>query len=154
MKTLLILIMLLFAAPVFAQTGVFMDEERRGEGVTVFQHVDLHGDAQATFYFYTYDHNDNQRWFLGSDEWTEGGSTGLLYEAHGVNYPIGLPSSEPFEEDVMIVGKPFEVGTYVLRSVKDGGYLLWVSRLEVETLDRDYLYDRTFFFTYPLIQIK
>ena len=152
MKYLLVLL-LLFAAPVFAQSGVFMDEERRGEGVTVFQHIDLHGDAQVTFYFYTYDHHDNQRWFLGSDEWIEGGATGLLYAASGVNYPVGEPSNEPFEEDIVIVGKPYEVGTYVLRSNKTGGYLLWVSRPDVETFDRDYLFDRTFFFTYPLLQI-
>ena len=153
MKYLLVLL-LLFAAPVYAQSGVFMDEERRGEGVTVFQHVDLHGDAQVTFYFYTYDHQNDQRWFLGSDEWDGKGSTGLLYESHGVNYPLGLPSSEPFEEDIMIVGKPYEVGTYVLLADPDGGYRLWVSKSEVSVLDKDYLYDRTFFFTYPLIEIK
>ena len=153
MKYLLVLL-LLFAAPVYAQSGVFMDEERRGEGVTVFQHVDLHGDAQATFYFYTYDARNNQRWFLGSDAWTDGASTGLLYAASGVNYPVGEPSNEPFEEDIMIVGKPYPVGTYVLRADKEGGYQLWVSRPEVETLDRDYLFDRTFFFTYPLVEIK
>ena len=95
MKYLLVLL-LLFAAPVYAQSGVFMDEERRGEGVTVFQHVDLHGDAQATFYFYTYDARNNQRWFLGSDAWTDGASTGLLYAASGVNYPVVEPSNEPF----------------------------------------------------------
>jgi hypothetical protein len=91
---------------------------------------------------------------LGSDEWSGKSSTGLLYEAHGLNYPLGLPSNEPFEEDVMIVGEPYEVGTYVLRVGPDGGYLLWVSKSEVDTLDKDYLFDRTFFFTYPLVQIK
>ena len=36
MKTLLILILLLFAAPAIAQTGIFYDATVRGEGVTVY----------------------------------------------------------------------------------------------------------------------
>lgn len=159
MKKLIVAILLTcFTLPALAQSGVFYDDERKGEGVTVFEWVDLHGDTQITFYFYTYHGNDDQRWLLGSDEYDaeSSSSTGLLYETEGENYPVGIPSNEPFEEDVMIVGEPFEIGTYVLRKAKDGGYLLWVSRLvKPETLENgDYLYDRTFYFTTPLLQIK
>ena len=157
MRKYLLVLLLLMCGSVFAQTGVYMDEERRGEGVTVFQYADLHGVDQVTFYFYTYDDQNRQRWFLGSDEWDGLNSTGTLYATDGVNYPEGIPSNDPFEEDVVIVGKPFAVGTYVFRAAEKGGYLLWVSELEeVETLDvkLDYLYDRTFFMTYPLILAK
>ncbi len=55
----------------------------------------------------------------------------------------------------MIVGKPVEVGTYVLRKGKEGGYLLWVSKSKVETLngDYDYLFNRQWDFVFPLVSI-
>lgn len=57
MKTLLILILLLFAAPAIAQTGIFYDATVRGEGVTVYEHEGLVLEEFVdfrTFYFYTY----------------------------------------------------------------------------------------------------
>jgi hypothetical protein len=143
------------SATAFAQSGVFMDKERNGEGITLFNWANLHQEQVVTFYFYTYDAQNNQRWFFGSDMWDGKQSTGTLYITNGVKYPEGIPSDEPFEEDVVIVGLPIEVGTYTLVSGEESGYLLWVEQLEdVETLDEDYLYDRAWNFTYPLIQIK
>jgi hypothetical protein len=160
-RFILSILLMVVAATAVAQSGVFYDVDRKGEGVTVFDWVNLHHEAMVTFYFYTYDEHNGQRWLLGSDAWDEDGTAaaGLLYQTEGVNYPLGIPSNEPFEEDVMIVGEPYAVGEYVLRKAEDGGYLLWVSRLPepdprgiVE--EKDYLYDRTWFFTYPLLEIK
>ena len=153
---ILLLTLLILSGSVFAQSGVYMDYDRQGEGITVFDWTDLHGVNQITFYFYSYDRDDDQRWFLGSSEWDEDMSKGFLYAAEGVNYPEGIPSGKPFEEDVIIVGEAYKVGTYVLLKGKDGGYALWVTRLdEVEARPtRDFLYDHAFDFFYPILEIK
>jgi hypothetical protein len=155
-KLLLIILLAFLSATAFAQSGVFMDKERNGEGITLFNWTNLHQEQVVTFYFYTYDAQNQQRWFFGSDMWDGKNSTGILYVTTGLNYPAGTPSDEPFEEDVVIVGTPIEVGTYTLLAGPDGGYLLWVEQLEdVKTVDvKDYLYDRAWNFTYPLIQLK
>ena len=157
-KLFLFILLTCLSVTAFGQSGIYMDVDRKGEGITVFDWTDLHGMNQVTFYFYTYNLRNNQRWLLGSAPWDEDTqeSTGLLYETEGVNYPVGIPSDEPFEQDVQIVGEPFVAGEYVLRKGKEGGYLLWVSRLPEPKFveDRDYLFDRAWFFTFPLIQLK
>jgi len=166
MKYLLTLILLLFTVPAVAQTGIYYDMERNGEGITVFNWTNLHKEQVVTFYFYTYDEDNNQRWFFASDAWSGKQSTGKLHITKGVKYPEGVPSDEPFEEDVVIVGVPTEVGDYTLILGEEGGYLLWVEQLEDDVGpvvspsrpegivdDTDYLYDRAWFFTDTLISI-
>lgn len=159
MKKLLLFILLAFlSATAFAQTGIYYDVERNGEGITVFNWTNLHKEQVVTFYFYTYDMQNNQRWFFASDAWNGKQSMGKLHMTEGVKYPEGVPSDEPFEEDVVIVGVPFEVGDYTLIAGEEGGYLLWVEQLEDEDEnvidDKDYLYDRAWFFTDALIQLE
>jgi hypothetical protein len=155
-KVLLIILLICLSASAFAQSGVFMDKERNGEGITLFNWANLHQEQTVTFYFYTYGNQNQQRWFFGSDPWDGKTSTGILYITTGLNYPEGIPSDEPFEEDVVIVGTPVPVGTYTLISDPDGGYQMWVEEPEIgPKIDvKDYLYDRAWYFTYPLIQIK
>ena len=181
-KLFLIVLATLFVSPVFAQSGIFMDPERIGEGITVFEHERLDKTTAVTFYFYTYQSHiykdvidGRQRWLLGSDEFDPKmqQTRGWLYQTHGTNYPEGIPSSEPFEPLAVTVGKTFVVGIYTLRKSELGGWKLWVTPADDDDVgidgdvppqvgplppepkdpDLDYLYNRTFWFTYPLVEL-
>ena len=172
MKYLLITL-LLICGNLFAQTGVFMDPERTGEGITVFEHERLDKTTAVTFYFYTYNViGDDQRWLFGSDEFDPKmqQTEGYLYQTHSLNYPEGVPSTEPFEPLGVRVGKVFTVGYYTLRKTELGGWKMWVVPADDDVgtddafeptvsppkpdPDFDYLYNRTWWFTYPVILIR
>ena len=54
MKYILTVLLVMFASPLLAQTGIFYNDEYVGEGVTVFEHENLHGDLVRTAYLFTY----------------------------------------------------------------------------------------------------
>ena len=95
---------------------------------------------------------NGQRWFLGSDPINKDGDTiGKLYITEGLNFPVCVPSLDPFEEDVDICAELTLVGTYILRPAEEGGYYFWVT--SVDDNHTDPLFDHTYEFTTPLILI-
>ncbi len=138
MKKLLALLLLTVSFNLTAQpvTGLFFDDERDGEGLMTFTNgADLIG------YFYTYgeshcveppssvqsktnSHWDcdiyNQRWFFFVNTWNAKTmeATGFLYQAHGTEYPKGIP--DPANPFGVIVGEAMAVGVYVLRRSGQG----------------------------------
>ena len=94
---------------------------------------------------------NGQRWFIGSDEIDKNGdSIGKLYITEGLNFPVCIPSLNPFEEDVDICGELTLVGTYILRPAKEGGFLMWVE--SVDDNHTDPLFDHAYEFTTPLVE--
>lgn len=95
-----------------------------------------------------------QRWFVGSNEVNvDGDSIGSLYITEGLDYPVCIPSLEPFKEDVDVCGDPEAIGTYILRPDKEnGGYLMWVQTLDEGESD-DPLYNHLYEFTTPVVVI-
>jgi len=71
---------------------------------------------------------NGQRWFVGTDKVLkeDGASIGTLYTAKGIDFPKCMLSEEPFEEDINICGDVTEVGDYILRPTKEGGYEMWI----------------------------
>ena len=71
---------------------------------------------------------NGQRWFVGSDEILkeDGASIGTMYTTEGIDFPKCVPSDLPFEEDVDVCGEVIEVGAYILRPGKEGGFEMWI----------------------------
>ena len=159
MKYLILILLLMFSAPAMSASNVYYNKDAVGEGITLYEYVDLFGDENRLFYFYTYgageDGQQNQ-WYVGNDLVQKGDETvGKLYTTEGVDYPFGVPCAEPFEN---CVGELILVGYYVMRpNPKDEGYQLWVAPPEEDDekedfkLADDWLYERTFTFDVPLL---
>ncbi len=173
MKYFKLLLILLFAmvaaAPIYAaDTGLFYDAERDGEGLLV-----MRDERLIVTYFFTYgasscdeDYkpdvgpllpefydcgNQGQRWFFTSDKWNgeDMEATGFIFMASGVDYPKGIPDvTNPF---VQIVGEAIPVGVYILRPAGDGYQMLVVPY--GDRLDKDDpLYNRIYQFTTLLFE--
>ena len=181
MKKYWILLALLFGANAWAaepvqlptdqfsiDTGLYTDETRYGEGITLVRAGDT-----VQFFLFTYEPNDKcwnfysipkvadwdedtrcheQRWFLNGGNNLIGDTvTGFLYMTVGINYPEGIP--DPLDPFVSLVGQDFVVGLYVLRRQGDG----W--RLVVfpvgDNLDvGDPLYNTTFDFNRVILKAQ
>jgi len=149
--------------PVFAgDSGLYYDQSRDGEGIS------LHRDAdRVVFYFFTYGAEDveiaddgdvifgegnGQRWFFGSDEFDENSmeSTGFLYITEGLEYPVGVPSDtdegDVDEEDIVTVGEAEAVGIYSLERL-DEGYRMVVEHFGDILEEDDFLFEHVFNFT-------
>ena len=161
MKLATLLLLMLTALPALAQTNVYYNHEAVGEGVTLYEYVDLFGDENRLFYFYTYgageDGQQNQ-WYVGNDLVQKGDETvGRLYSTEGIDYPFGVPCTDAFQN---CVGEVVLVGYYVMRPNPEGeGYQLWVVPPEEDDekedfkLADDWLYERTFTFDVPLLNV-
>lgn len=169
MKYILSLLLLFVAAPIYAaETGLFFDSERNGEGLLV-----MRDDRLIVTYFFSYgasscDEEDEpvvgpllpefydceyqgQRWFFTSNKWNgeDMEATGFMFMASGVDYPKGIPDmTDPF---VQIVGEAVPVGVYLLRPAGDGYQMLVVPY--GDQLDKDDpLFGRIYQFTTLLFE--
>lgn len=160
----LVLLMLLMPMMVLAQSGLYFNPDRNGEGIT----LTTDGDLYVT-YFFTYggyqcdtireptvspslppeepcDLN-GQRWFFGADLYKKDKDLveGTFYMTTGVDYPEGaLSNDNPFGVDV---GQAIPVGNYALRA-RGEGYQLRVFQLDENAVlpDDDYLFEVIFDF--------
>ena len=160
MKAMLLVLLMMFAAPVLAQTNVYFSTDEVGQGITVYNYNDLSGDENTLFYIYTYGggfSGQDQRWFVGNGAVQKGGDTlGKLYQTEGYFYPIGGPCQIPFQN---CVGQNILVGYFFLRPNPEGeGYLLWVEPLEGDEVEPkedlpwwDRILERIFVFDTPLL---
>jgi hypothetical protein len=138
-------ILCLFVTTAWAgDSGLYKDETRSGEGITMTRNGDI-----VQIFFFTYEPGDGcwgfdkesksygsftapdvadwdehncheQRWFLSGGDVIVGDNTvsGFLYMTVGIDYPDGTPSDiDPF---VSIVGLDFVVGLYQLKRQGDG----------------------------------
>ena len=159
MKYLLLVLLLAFSAPLFAQTNVYYNTDSIGEGITVYEYADLLDADGVLFYYFTYGggkSDQRQRWFTGNGEVTKDGDTvGKLYITHGDFFPFGT-SCGAFE---YCVGELELAGYYVLRPNPDGaGYQLWVEPPEgdeaepkIDADESDSLYQTIHTFDTPLL---
>jgi hypothetical protein len=136
MRYILPIILALFMGSAIAgDSGLYKDETRFGEGITLTRN----GDTIQIFFF-TYEPNDGcwnlytipdvadwgedtrcheQRWFLSAGNKLIGDTvTGFIYSTVGINYPEGIP--DPLDPFVSLVGQDFVVGLYVLRRQGEG----------------------------------
>ena len=145
-KVLLFILLIAMSITAWGQSGIFWDSEVRGQGALVNQNV-----FATSLYLFTYggercdlkdvkeleeidcDRN-GQRWFFGSDKPVDGDVRGLLYEAVGLNYPVGI--QDPVDPFVWHVGETFKVAEY--RMVPAGnGWMVEVVHFEDSPLDKD-----------------
>jgi len=161
-----VLCALLFGATLqAADSGLYMDETRSGEGITLTRAGDI-----VQFFFFTYepstdcwnfanlpevtDWNEHScheaRWFLtGGDELIGDTVTGFLYATVGIDYPLGI--SDPDDPFASVVGDDFVIGLYILRRQGDGWRLVVFpvgDALDIE----DPLYTTTFDFNHVLLE--
>jgi len=159
-KYLLLLSLVFGLCDVQAQdSGLYMDETRSGEGITLTRNGDI-----LQFFFFTYEPNSEcwnlenipevtdwnehlcheQRWFLsGGDELIGDTVTGFLYTTVGIDYPVGI--SNPDDPFATTVGDDFVIGLYILRRQGEGWRLVVFPVGDVLPID-DVLFTTTFDF--------
>jgi len=144
---------------VAGDSGLYTDETRYGEGITLIRSQDI-----VQFFLFTYEPNaecwnfenipevtdwdehncHEQRWFLtGGDELIGDTVNGFLYQTVGIDYPDGgIDPDDPF---VSVVGDDFVVGLYVLKRQGTGWRMVVFPVGNVLSID-DPLYNTTFSF--------
>jgi hypothetical protein len=170
MKFLPLLLLLLSGTLFAADSGLYYDAERDGEGILMLRN----GDTVVTYMFTygedncpdtdpvpspsTVDDDDEcdlngQRWFFGVDEYEEISEevAGTLYMGVGTNYPVGV--QDKFDPFVMNVGQAVPAGEYILRRREDG-WRMWIGPLSKGgVLDEDdVLFDKVFEFRTQLFE--
>jgi hypothetical protein len=160
--TILTCFLFLSATPVMsAESGIFFDPTRDGEGATIF--VD---DSQFVLFFYTYRDSvydipptvgppmppvevccENQpTWFIAQGNDFDGDSgTGVVYMGQGVDYPVGAGS---------LVGETSPIGTFEV--VRNGDGFDFVVTWELNELLPQYatVYRTAYSFTDTLLSIS
>jgi len=154
---------LLISAPLMAaESGIFFDPDRNGEGATIF--VD---DNQAVLFFYTYcdesydippavsplpplvelDCANEPLWFLAQSSNFDGETgDGSIFMGEAINYPNASSESTVAAIDT--------VGTFTLIRSGDG-FEMTVDWVQNPFLPQGVnLYNSTFFFTSPLLKIN
>ena len=147
-----VLLAVMFTPTVMAaDSGLYYDSERVGEGISLHRNGDT-----VVFYFYTYGHEDcfeveelefeeicdedGQRWFFAADEINPISEvlTGFMYMTHGLDYPFGGFGKVGFTD---------VIGAYTLKRNGVGeGFRLFVSRFGTVLEPDDFLFSRDFDF--------
>jgi hypothetical protein len=162
MKYLALLLALFMSTAMAGDSGLYKDETRSGEGITMTRN----GNTIQIFFF-TYEPNDGcwnfydeglpdvvdwddydcheQRWFLTGGNLLIGDTvTGYMYMTVGIDYPDGYVSpTDPF---VSVVGEDFVVGLYVLKRQGDGWRMV-VLPIGDDLSSDDPLYNTTYDFS-------
>lgn len=139
-------VLLSLATPLFAQSGIFYDPDRDGEGALV-----MRDKTYVAAYVFTYDDGGDQVWYFFADEWNDqkNESTGFIYRAQSVNWPMGEPQPDnPFG---MEVGEAVVVGIYILEPSKTG-YRMVVLPFGDELDENDPLFERVHDWTFHLFE--
>jgi hypothetical protein len=166
MTKLLTLLLSLFATCAMAgDTGLYTDETRYGEGITLVRNGDI-----VQFFLFTYEPNSEcwnfenlpevtdwsehtcheQRWFLtGGDELTGDTVSGFLFSTVGIDYPEG--GSDPDDPFASVVGDDFVIGQYILRR-QGTGWRMVVFPVGIALSADDPLYNTTFNFNLVVLK--
>jgi len=164
-KYLIALTLWLVALTAVAQdSGLYMDETRFGEGITITRNGDI-----LQFFFFTYEpqpecwnflnlpevtdwaeHDCHEaRWFLsGGDELIGDTVTGFLYQTVGIDYPEGI--ADPDDPFATTVGDDFVIGLYILRRQGEGWRLVVFPVGDALPID-DILFTTTFDFNHAIL---
>ncbi len=144
-------------------SGLYYDESRNGEGITLLRDGDT-----IVLYFFTYGSEvcgepvvspslpgenciaDGQRWFFAVDNYNEiqQSLTGSLFITVGREYPNGIFGDNPL---VSTVGESEIVGRYTLIQGGDG-WQMFVTRFGTALDEDDFLFSRVFSFTSLLFE--
>lgn len=146
-------------------SGLYTDETRYGEGITLTRNGDT-----VQFFLFTYEPNEGcwntlsipevadweehscheQRWFLsGGNKLIGDTATGFIYSTVGIDYPVGI--TDPDDPFVSIVGDDYVVGLYVLKRQGLGWRLVVFPVGETLDID-DPLYTTTFDFNKVILK--
>ena len=153
-KLLLFILLIAMSVTVWGQAKIVYDKERNAEGALVMQNV-----FATALYIFTYgalecDHDvevfdeadcdlNAARWFFGSDKIVDGMVRGVLYQTHGLLYPVGI--QDPEDPFVQNVGTTFAVGEYRMIPAGDG-WVVQVKHFAESPLEKEDPVFRTFQF--------